>query len=195
MAKITAREKILQAAQELMMAHGYSATSVDDIVKKAGVAKGSFYHAFKSKEELALAALEDYEVRGWELISQGSYIDESDPVKRILKFLDFIEEKAPEFWGHGCLIGSVAIEVYTSYPKLINRIDELFEEFENNVASIFEPGLKAAGVTEVTAKELSIHFLAVIEGAIITARSHKATQYLVDGMRHFRRYVEYLLKQ
>ena len=63
MVKVLAKEKVLLAAQELMMANGYASTSVDDIVKKAGVAKGSFYHAFDSKEELALTSLEDYERR------------------------------------------------------------------------------------------------------------------------------------
>ena len=64
MQKQTAKEKVILASQRLMMAQGYTATTVDEIVAAAGVAKGSFYHAFKSKEELALAALDDYFRRG-----------------------------------------------------------------------------------------------------------------------------------
>lgn len=56
-----------------MTGRGYSATTGDEIVKLAGIAKGSFYHAFKSKEELAIAALEDYELKGWALVSNGLY--------------------------------------------------------------------------------------------------------------------------
>lgn len=194
MVKTLAKEKVLMAAQELMMINGYASTSVGDIVKKAGVAKGSFYHAFDSKEELAITSLEDYERRGWEIIANGAYAKETDPVKRLRLFLDFMEEKCPEFWEHGCLVGSVAIEVYNSYPKLIKRIDQLFDEFENNVADIFEPAFKELGITSVTAKEISVHFLAVIEGSIITARSHRDNRFLSDGMKHFNRYVECLLK-
>jgi TetR/AcrR family transcriptional repressor of nem operon len=50
------REKILKAAGALFHEFGYNGTSVQDIVRKAEVPKGSFYNYFKSKEELAIAA-------------------------------------------------------------------------------------------------------------------------------------------
>lgn len=176
-----------------MTTRGYSATSVDDIIKSAGVAKGSFYHAFKSKEDLAITALEDYEQRGWQLIAAGPYTQEADPVKRVLQFLDFIEELGPQMWQHGCMVGSVAIEVYTSYPRLIDRIDHLFDDFENHIAAIFAPALEARQITAVSAKELSVHFLAVVEGSIISARSHQENRFLAAGLGHFKRYVRLLL--
>lgn len=176
-----------------MTTRGYSATSVDDIIKAAGVAKGSFYHAFKSKEELAIAALEDYEQRGWEMIAAGPYTQETDPVMRLLKFLDFIEECGPQMWQHGCMVGSVAIEVYNSYPRLIDRIDYLFDDFENHIAAIFEPALQARQITAVSAKELSVHFLAIVEGSIITARSHQENRFLAAGLGHFKQYIRLLL--
>ncbi|NJE84869.1 TetR/AcrR family transcriptional regulator [Thermococcus sp. CX2] len=46
------RERILKAAEELFAEKGYDKTTVDEIVEKAGVAKGTFYNYFKSKEEL-----------------------------------------------------------------------------------------------------------------------------------------------
>lgn len=49
------REKILKAAASLFHEFGYNGTSVQDIVTKANVPKGSFYNYFKSKEELAIA--------------------------------------------------------------------------------------------------------------------------------------------
>lgn len=193
MSRTTAREKLLLAAQALMTTRGYSATSVDDIIKTAEVAKGSFYHAFKSKEDLAIAALEDYERRGLELIQQGAYTQERDPVQRLLQFLDFIEAAGPEIWQHGCMVGSVAIEVFATYPRLIGRIDQLFEDFENHLAALFEPALAARNVDSVDAKALGVHFLAVIEGSIITARSHQENRFLAAGLGHFKRYVRLLL--
>lgn len=193
MTRVSAKQKILLAAQEQMTTRGYSATSVDDIIRAAGVAKGSFYHAFKSKEELAMAALEDYERRGWEVIAEGPYTAVQDPVQRVLAFLDFLEAVGPQLWQHGCMVGSVAIEVYTTYPKLIDRIDQLFDQFENGIAGIFAPALEARQVTAITAKSLSVHLLAVIEGSIITARSHQENRYLADGLRHFKHYVTLLL--
>jgi TetR/AcrR family transcriptional repressor of nem operon len=193
MAKVTAKQKAIEAAQQLMTSGGYSATTVDDIIKLAGVSKGSVYHAFKSKEELALTALEEYERQGWEIVSKGSYVNESDPVKRAISFIKHVEKKAPELWQHGCLLGSMSLEVADRHPALHDRIDELFEEFEDGIAREFAPALKARGVKNIKAKELARHMLVVIEGAIITARSHRQPRYLSDGLRHFRLYLETVL--
>ncbi|AHF79492.1 TetR/AcrR family transcriptional regulator [Thermococcus paralvinellae] len=46
------RERILKAARELFAEKGYDKTTVDEIVERAGVAKGTFYNYFRSKEEL-----------------------------------------------------------------------------------------------------------------------------------------------
>src|SRR5215813_8023393 len=51
-----ARTRLLDAAMQAIRAQGYSATSVDDICREAGLTKGAFFHHFKSKEDLALAA-------------------------------------------------------------------------------------------------------------------------------------------
>lgn len=48
------RQKLMTRARELVLAHGIRRVSVDDIVKAAGMAKGSFYHYFASKEDLMM---------------------------------------------------------------------------------------------------------------------------------------------
>jgi AcrR family transcriptional regulator len=54
----TARERVLDAAVELFATQGYSATSVAQVIERAGLTKGGFYHHFASKDELL------YEVYG-----------------------------------------------------------------------------------------------------------------------------------
>ena len=192
---MTARQKILDAAQQLMTGRGYSATTVDEIVKLAGVAKGSFYHAFKSKEELAIAALEDYEAKGKAILGQGDYLQIEDPVTRALAFLDYLDQNCQLLWAHGCLLGSVSIEVADSYPGVIKQIDCLFDDFEKGLEAILGPALKARNVKGVTGRELSLHLLAVIEGSIIAAKSHFKPHYLNQGIRQFKQYLELLLQQ
>jgi TetR/AcrR family transcriptional repressor of nem operon len=194
MSNTSARQKIMDAAQQLMTGRGYSATTVDEIVKLAGVAKGSFYHAFKSKEELAIAALEDYERKGGAILADGAYMQVEDPVEKAIAFVEFIDDKCQLLWSHGCLLGTVAIEVADNYPGVIKRIDDLFINFEASIERIFAPALKARGITHVTARDLSVHLLGVIEGSIIVARSHFKPQYLNNGIRHFREYLVLLLQ-
>lgn len=192
--KTNTKEKVIIATQELMTSRGYSATTVDEIIKYAGVSKGGFYHAFKSKEELTIVALEDYEEKGWEIVANGAYAEIEDPVERALAFVQFLEEKSGELWAHGCLLGSISIEVANSHPSVINRIDELFDDFEKGIEVILAPALETKKITEVSGKDLSIHLLAVIEGSIITAKSHRNPRFLQDGIARFRHYLSLLLK-
>lgn len=53
-----AKDRLMQAAMDLIWTNSYGATSVDAICQKAGARKGSFYHFFASKSELAVKALE-----------------------------------------------------------------------------------------------------------------------------------------
>ena len=51
------KERLTEAAMDLIWENSYGATSVDAICERAGAKKGSFYYFFKSKSELAAAAL------------------------------------------------------------------------------------------------------------------------------------------
>ncbi|AXO93168.1 TetR/AcrR family transcriptional regulator [Bacillus anthracis] len=46
------RKEILETAERLFLTKGYTKTTVNDILKEVGIAKGTFYHYFKSKEEV-----------------------------------------------------------------------------------------------------------------------------------------------
>jgi TetR/AcrR family transcriptional regulator, transcriptional repressor for nem operon len=58
------RARVLRTALELMWLHGYGSITVDGICEHSEIQKGSFYHFFRSKADVAAAALETY----WESI-------------------------------------------------------------------------------------------------------------------------------
>lgn len=51
------REQLVATAAELFLAHGYNATSLDQVAEHAGYSKGAVYSNFSNKDELCLAAL------------------------------------------------------------------------------------------------------------------------------------------
>ena len=55
------RQDLVDTAMELFSAHGYHGTGIDRIAEEAGVSKKTMYHHFRSKEELILAALKQYD--------------------------------------------------------------------------------------------------------------------------------------
>ena len=85
----TRRSELIDAAEELFLENGYEETAVSDIVRNAGVAQGTFYHYFKSKDEVLSAITDRWieEIRaGMEDISSG---DGSDAIEKILGFFKF----------------------------------------------------------------------------------------------------------
>src|SRR5882724_12130501 len=85
----SSKTKLLDAALTVIRTKGYSATTVDDICHAAGVTKGSFFHHFKSKDELALAAAEHFSEMADGLFAQAPYHAAIDPAARVLGYIDF----------------------------------------------------------------------------------------------------------
>src|SRR5882672_1165295 len=83
------KTRLLDAALHVIRAKGYAATTVDDICTTAGVTKGSFFHHFKSKDELALAAVGHFSDMADGLFSTAPYHAAKDPLERLLGYVDF----------------------------------------------------------------------------------------------------------
>ena len=186
MARGDTRQKIITAARDLMLARSYNATSVDEICAAAGVSKGSFYHFFPTKEELGLAVLEFFYADGTARIRAGAFVRIKDPVGRLLGLFDHLENVAPEFWRHGCLIGNFATELAESSPVIHARVAAVLAELARQLAPVFAPAAQDAEEAAVLAEQL----LMVLEGSIILARAHDDPKRIASGLRQFRRSIE-----
>src|SRR5882762_2463089 len=95
------KAKLLDAALLAIRARGYSATTVDDVCRTAGLTKGSFFHHFESKEDLALAAARHFSAQAEGLFATAPYRALPDPVDRLLGYVEFrkaiLEGELPEF--------------------------------------------------------------------------------------------------
>jgi TetR/AcrR family transcriptional repressor of nem operon len=86
-AKPGARPKLLAAALSVIRTKGYSATSVDELCAAAGVTKGAFFHHFKSKDELGVAAADHWTETTGARFAAAPYHDHATPLDRILGYL------------------------------------------------------------------------------------------------------------
>ncbi len=80
---IPSRLKLLEAATDVVRAKGYAATTVDDLCAAAGVTKGSFFHHFKSKEEMVLAAVAHWNSWTDGIFATAPYAAAADPRARV----------------------------------------------------------------------------------------------------------------
>lgn len=177
------REKLIRTAERLMLRGGYSATRVDDVIRKAGLSKGSFYHFFDSKESLGLAALEHYYADRVGRLAAGGYADETDPLRRAHGFLDHASRVAPELWKEGCLLANFAADAAGSSRIVSNALKKRTGELRALLAELLGP----LATPEASATDLADQFLVCIEGSIVLARIYDDPGYLKRGLEQFRR--------
>ncbi len=183
------QEKLLKAAMALMLGKGYPATSVDEICDKAGVSKGSFYHAYGSKEDLSLALLDWYHAGGSQRIFDGPF-NQLPPQERMFAFVDRIKEVSREIWGSGCLLGSLGLEMANTHPKIRQRVADLFNRLEKRLAEIFAPAAQGED-----GRKLAEDFLVMMEGAILLARVSGDWSVVHRGFDNFKLRLERLIHE
>jgi TetR/AcrR family transcriptional repressor of nem operon len=190
----TTKENFLNIATDLMLTKGYEATAIDEICEKAGLTKGSFFHYFKSKEELAKALLtrpsSAHPKSKDELYSK-------DPLKRVYGQIDFaIEMSKKPGGGKGCLKGTLAQELSNTHPE-IRRI--CIDHF-NKMAEDFAVDLKAAKAqyapkASFDPLSLAQHFVAVLQGSLILVKAYQDNRLMISSLKHFKKYVESLFQE
>ncbi len=190
----TARAKLLKVALRLLREKGYSATTVDDLCAAAGVTKGAFFHHFKSKEDMAVAAADHWSATTGELFDQAAYHERSDPLGRVLAYLDLradlIDGAPAEF---SCVAGTMAQETFLSHPAILEACSASILGH----ASTLEADLAEAIATHrprggLTARGLAIHTQAVLQGAFILAKATGDPRVAVESVQHLRRYLALL---
>ena len=133
------KERLLDAAMDLIWENSYGATSVDAICDRAGAKKGSFYYFFKSKSELAAAALEDcWNKKRAEMDSIFS--PTVPPLERFDRYFDFVRDRLAEVQKKcgsilGCPFISVGSEVSTQDQIVRETIDRIMDRKVNYFVS------------------------------------------------------------
>jgi len=180
------KERLTEAAMDLIWENSYGATSVDAICERAGAKKGSFYYFFKSKSELAAAALEgDWKKRKVDMDTIFSAT--VPPLERFERYFDYVHERLSAIQKKcgsilGCPLLSVGSEVSTQDELLREKVQEILDRkiryFESAIRDAHSQGLIVAPDAKAKAKGL----FACYEGVLAQAR----IQNNLDQLREFK---------
>jgi TetR/AcrR family transcriptional regulator, transcriptional repressor for nem operon len=191
----TSKGKLLDAALQVIRSKGYSATTIDDICASASLTKGSFFHHFKSKEDLALAAIEHWNAMTGGLFAQSPYHQLSDPRERVFAYInlraEILQGDLPDYT---CLLGTLVQETYETHPRIRDACNAGITAHAHTVA-VDIAAAKARYVPDATwdAETLALYTQAVLQGAFILAKAQGSSQIVAQCIVHLRRYVEGLL--
>jgi len=190
------KTRLLNAALHVIRSRGYSAMRIEDVCEAAGLTKGSFFHHFKSKEELALAAAEHFYFMADSLFAAAPYRSLPDPLDRLLGYVDFrnlfLQGELPEFT---CLLGTMVQETYQTHPLILEACARYLAAHAATLEADVAAAMDKYGVhTAGSAKSLALHMQAVIQGAFILAKATGGPAVASACLDHLRRYIELLFR-
>ncbi|MCB2098025.1 MAG: TetR/AcrR family transcriptional regulator [Parvularculaceae bacterium] len=193
--KPSARAKLLDAALGTIREKGYSATSVDDLCARAGVTKGAFFHHFKSKDALAVAAADHWSETTAGLFASAAYHDPADPLDRILAYVDFrkslIDGEIAEFT---CLVGTMVQEAYGASDDIRGACWRSIAGHAETLEADIAAAIEKYNVGGITPESLALYTQASIQGAFILAKAKNDPGVAIDMIGHLKRYIELLFK-
>ena len=181
--RLSARERLLQAANELFYAEGVHTVGIDRVIERAGVAKATLYSTFGSKDELIRAYLE-----GRGRVRQERTVhavdDVTSPRERLLAVFDALGESLSKPSYHGCAFINASGEARPGGP-----IEEVADEFRGWLRNLLTELARDAGAAEPERLAGQLHLL--YDGANVSRRMDRdldaavaarvAAQALIDA--------------
>jgi len=178
------KERLTDAAMDLIWENSYGSTSVDAICERAGAKKGSFYYFFKSKSELAAAALEaDWNKKKTEM--DAIFSPTVPPLERLERYFDFVHDRLAQMQKKcgsilGCPLLSIGSEVSTQDQGVRAAVDGIWARkikyFESAIRDAHAQGLIVAPDPEAKARAL----FACYHGTLAQARIQNDVELIRD---------------
>ncbi len=164
MSRVIKKEELVGIAGALFRMQGYAGTSIDDIAKACGLTKGSLYHHFSGKEELALAALDQVHQHYREHIF--ALILDRDPAgaRELAAFNAAIEEFFTQH-PHGCLLANLSMEAGSAAQPFSGRIAAFFNDWLACYLKVF-----GASYPPAAARARAEDAMAIVQGCVLMNR-------------------------
>ena len=186
----TSKEHLLRITFEEIYENGYYSTSVDKILKKAQMNKGSMYHYFKSKKELVLAVIDAHVY---------NYIDKkySAILEAKENFIDAIFKvlynKDSFNFIYGCRLNSLVQELSHQDADFKAALEKVYYRFEEILKEALQKAIDAGEIEHDNVDALAIYAVASIEGCLSTAQKSQCGDiycHCIEQLEHYLRQLQ-----
>ncbi len=194
------RERLLDAAENLALGKGFSATTVDQVIAEAGSSKGAFFHHFASKGDLGRALVARYAAADVASLEHFMALAEDvsdDPAVQLVEFVRSFEEIGAEIAEEhqsSCLYASFVQQrelVEDGGAELI--VDAIVAWRRALAEKIVAAAELRPLAADVDPDDLADHVFVTFEGAFILARATSDTSHMRTQLRVLRQSLEALL--
>jgi AcrR family transcriptional regulator len=171
----SARERLLDAANELFYAEGVQTVGIDRIIERAGVAKASLYNLFGSKEELVAAYLASRHDRTTSRISRVME-QFDDPRQKILAVFDSQAQQYEQPGFNGCAFMAASTEAPSE-----GLVEQAADRFRAWMRALFTDLAEQAGAPDAGLLGRQLHL--VYDGAGVAGRMDHREPGLASSAR------------
>lgn len=192
------RLKIMDTAQQMVLDVGLSGTSIEKVIDKAGVTKGTFFYHFKTKHDLAAALItryaEDDRHHYNDFMEKAEQLAR-DPLQQLLIFVGlFIEmtEQLEEPFP-GCLYASYCYQSGAISPDVMAQIEDMMRFWRERLGEKIEQASELHAPTiPVETHQVADHVLTTFEGAFILSKVLREPKLASEQLIQCRNYLELL---
>lgn len=169
---LVTRDRLIRVGIEVLTETGFASAGLDQILKRAEVPKGSFYHYFKSKEEFGCAVIAAYGIYFRKKLDKCLLNKNRAPLDRLHDFVAQGKAGIERFeFRRGCLIGNMGQELGGSHEQFALELEAVFREWQACVATCFDEARELGELSKkADSARLAAFFWMGWEGAIIRAK-------------------------
>jgi TetR/AcrR family transcriptional regulator, transcriptional repressor for nem operon len=182
-----AKDRLMHAVSHLIWEGSYGSTTIDDICKRAGVRKGSFYYFFDSKADLAVAALEcDWQERRREFDAMFSpVVPPLERFERLAEFMYRSQKEVRDLFGRvlGCPLFALGAEVSTREKGLQKKVEEMLGYKRLYLESAIRDARDAGLIRSADPAQKARVLYTFYQGLLTEARIRNDLEVLRDAAR------------
>ncbi|HFQ61512.1 MAG TPA: TetR/AcrR family transcriptional regulator [Epsilonproteobacteria bacterium] len=173
------REKLLDITFDEVYIHGYTATSVDTILKKAGIPKGSMYHHFKGKKELVLAMVQERLFPKMELFFDFERKEGTTVMDALRGTFASMSRNKPLI-TYGCPLYRLMVELSPVDETFDTLLSSRVVQMQDNLALLLQKGIEDGEFNEtLSAKDLASYILESTWGVLSLSPSLSSSQHFI----------------
>jgi TetR/AcrR family transcriptional repressor of nem operon len=166
------REKLLRAGVAVLTEKGFSAVGLEEILRQAGVPKGSFYYYFDSKEQFGAALVDAYAAYFARKLDRW-FLDRSvDPLRRLRDFVEDAKSGMARFdFRRGCLVGNLGQEMGALPESFRQKLRDVFQDWQDRTAACLREAQAAGQIApDADCDQFAAVFWIGWEGAVLRAK-------------------------
>jgi TetR/AcrR family transcriptional repressor of nem operon len=174
------RESLMKAGLEVLTEKGFSASGIDEILRRVSVPKGSFYHYFSSKDAFGVELIDRYAAYFASKLDRLLTDESLSPLQRLKNFAaDATKGMARHNFKRGCLVGNLGQEMGGLPEEFRGQLRGVFSDWQKRVETCLKAAKKAGEIPSSSdCARLAAVFWIGWEGAVLRAKLERSAEPL-----------------